>query len=166
MGVLKELLVGPPLLTVAAAESLTAGRVQSFIAADSGSSAYFLGGVTAYSLEQKVALLKVEPVHARSVNCVSARVAEEMALGVCGLFGSRVGVATTGYAEPWPAEGISEPFAFWAVAYRDLNHAWTIRTGRVELSGLDRIGAQQSAANAATSALITLLQAVRAGTAL
>ncbi len=137
--------------------------MQSFIARDSGSSAYFLGGVTAYSLEQKVALLQVEREHAKSVNCVSAKVAEEMALGVCQLFQARVGVATTGYAEPWPAGGITRPFAFWAVACRRADHFWHLATGRIDLAAQtgDRIGAQQAAADAATSALIELLQAER-----
>jgi nicotinamide mononucleotide (NMN) deamidase PncC len=57
---LPELLLREPRLTLAVAESVTAGHVQSRVAAVSGASGFFLGGVTAYSLEQKVKLLGVD----------------------------------------------------------------------------------------------------------
>ena len=113
---LKELMLAAPRLTLAVAESLTAGHVQARVAAISGASEFFLGGITAYSLDQKVKHLGVDRAAAKRVKCVSAGVAEQMALGVCILFGADVGVATTGYAEPSPADGIVEPFAWWAVA--------------------------------------------------
>ena len=51
---LKALFLREPRLTLAAAESLTAGNVQARIASVSGASGYFRGGVTAYSIEEKV----------------------------------------------------------------------------------------------------------------
>ena len=89
---LKKLILRRPGLTLAGAESLTAGQVQARIAAVSGASDYFLGGVTAYSLEQKVKLLGVNRAHAKSVDCVSQRVAVEMAVGVAKLFGADLAV--------------------------------------------------------------------------
>ena len=112
---LKALMLMEPRLTLAAAESLTCGRVQARIGEVSGASNYFLGGITAYSLEQKVRHLGVDRAMAKKVNAVSSAVAEEMARGACVLFGSEVGVATTGYAERSPADGVAEPFAWWAV---------------------------------------------------
>src|SRR5688572_2412301 len=105
IGDLKELMGREPRLTLAVAESLTAGQVQARVAAISGASNFFLGGITAYTLEQKAKHLGVDRVAAKRVNGVSAEVAEQMALGVCRLFGADVGVATTGYAEPAPADG-------------------------------------------------------------
>src|SRR5205085_7030028 len=96
---LKSLMLGKPRLTLAVAESLTSGHVQSGVGAISGASNFFLGGITAYSLEEKVNLLGVDRRAARKVDCVSAEVAREMARGVCRVFGSELGVATTGYAE-------------------------------------------------------------------
>src|SRR5438045_4062744 len=101
----KELLLRKPRRTLAVAESLTCGRVQALVGAISGASEFFLGGITAYSLEEKVRHLGVDRRAARKVNSVSAEVAEQMARGVCALFGSDLGVATTGYAEPSLAEG-------------------------------------------------------------
>jgi len=88
------------------AESLTCGRVQARIGQISGASEFFLGGITTYSLDQKVRHLGVDRAGASAVNSVSAAVAEQMARGVCALFGSELGLATTGYAEPFdPAQG-------------------------------------------------------------
>ena len=67
---LKELLLRPPRLTLAVAESVTCGRVQARIGAISGASEFFLGGITAYSLEQKVRHLGVDRAAAVAVNAV------------------------------------------------------------------------------------------------
>ena len=101
--------------TIAVAESLTGGRLQSLITATSGSSRYFLGGVTAYHLKQKERLLGVDAKHGDSVNSVSQRVALEMATGVRKMFGASIGVSTTGYAEPSPENQVDSPFAFYAI---------------------------------------------------
>ncbi len=96
---LKELMLKPTRRTLAVAESLTCGRVQARIGSIPGASEFFLGGLTAYSLDQKVKHLGVDRAVAAPVNSVSAAVAEQMAQGVCALFGSELGLATTGYAE-------------------------------------------------------------------
>lgn len=139
---LRPLLLARPRLTLAVAESLTCGQVQAQIGAVSGASDYFLGGVTAYSLAQKVKLLGVNRPHAKRTNCVSQRVAVEMAQGACALFGADVAVATTGYAEPNAAAGIKAPMAWWALC-----HAWRggrmeIVSGQIEMPGASRGAAQ------------------------
>ena len=88
MSDLKDLMLSRPRLTLAVAESVTCGRLQARIGADSGASEYFLGGLTAYSLEQKVRHLGVDRAGAEGVNSVSAGVAEQMARGACALFGA------------------------------------------------------------------------------
>ena len=60
MSDLKNLMLREPRLTLAVAESLTCGRLQARIGAISGASEFFLGGMTAYSLEQKVRHLGVD----------------------------------------------------------------------------------------------------------
>ncbi len=157
---LKELMLQKPRLTIAAAESLTCGHVQSLIGAISGASAYFLGGVTAYSLDQKVRHLGVDRTTAKRVNSVSAEVAEQMARGVCALFGSDLGVSTTGYAEPSNADGVADPFAWWGLAHRQRGK-WIVRTGRVECPGANRIDAQTSVAEAVVAELVAHLRAFR-----
>src|SRR5688572_16674744 len=106
---LKELILARPRLTLSVAESMTCGQLQARIGAISGASEFFLGGLTAYTLDQKVRHLGVDRVHASRVNCVSHRVAVEMAEGCGRLFRSDLALATTGYAEPDRAHGIRTP---------------------------------------------------------
>ncbi|MBL9206991.1 MAG: nicotinamide-nucleotide amidohydrolase family protein [Opitutaceae bacterium] len=146
---LKPLFLGPPVWRVAAAESLTVGRVQARIGAESGSSGYFVGGITAYTLEAKVKHLGVDRGEAVRTACVSARVAEEMAVGVCRLFGVDFGVSTTGWAEPDPSVGVAHPFAWWGIAHCDpaSGAALELLSGRIELPGASRSEAQAQVAD-------------------
>lgn len=157
---LKELMLREPRLTLAVAESLTGGLVQAGVASISGASNFFLGGITAYSLEQKVKHLGVDHVAAERVNCVSADVAEQMAHGACALFGADVGVATTGYAEPSLADGVAVPFAWWALIVRG-EGMFAAKRGRVECPGATRVQAQQTIADVAVAELIAALREVR-----
>lgn len=151
----------PPQLTLAAAESLTSGHVQALIGAVSGASDYFRGGITAYTLEQKVRHLGVDRAAAVAVNCVSEDIARQMARGACALFGSDAAVATTGYAEPSAEQGIAAPFAFWALAHRGADHAWRERSGRIVCLGFDRIGVQTLVARSVVAELAAFLGELR-----
>ena len=159
---LKALMLREPRLTLAVAESLTAGHVQARVAAVSGASNFFLGGVTAYSPDQKVKLLGVNRAAAAKVNCVSAEVAEEMARGAAKLFGADVAVATTGYAEPSPADGVASPMAWWAIAWKRRRVGGraelTMRHGRVECPGAKRVEAQAMVAEAVLGELVGWLK--------
>ena len=158
---LKALLLREPRLTLAAAESLTAGNVQARIGSVSGSSGYFLGGLTAYSIDEKVKLLGVNRAAAKRVNCVSARVAEEMAAGAAKLFGADLAVATTGYAEPSAADGVVAPMAWWAVAHRRRGRTVKIFSGRVECPGEPRVAVQQIVAEVVLAELVAYLRELR-----
>lgn len=153
MSGLKALMTGGPRLKLAVAESLSCGRLQALIGMISGASEFFLGGVTAYALEQKVGLLGVDRAEAVASNCVSARVAEQMARGACELFGADIGVATTGYAESSPEQGVSTPFAWWAVARRNSTDAYTVRSETASFPGLSRVQVQERVAQLAYEAL-------------
>jgi nicotinamide-nucleotide amidase len=154
---LKQLMARRPRWSLAVAESLTAGHVQARVAAASGASKYFRGGVTAYTLEQKVKLLGVDRAQARRVNCVSERVAVEMAAGACEVFGADLAVATTGYAEPDRARGVRAPMAWWALCHRMRGGA-TIVAGQIELPGAGRREAQERVAQEALAQLVAYLR--------
>jgi nicotinamide-nucleotide amidase len=160
-GELKALMLRAPRRTLAVAESLTAGNVQARVASVAGASGYFLGGVTAYTLEQKVAWLGVDRAAAVAVNCVSAEIAAQMARGVSERFGAEVGVATTGYAEAALERGVPAPMAWWAVAIRDARGEFSVTTGRVDLPGCARVEVQSRVAEAALAALVAALRAER-----
>ena len=150
-----------PRLTLSVAESLTCGNLQARIGAISGASEFFLGGITAYTLDQKVRHLGVNRAAARSVNSVSAEIAEQMARGVCRFFGSDLGVATTGYAEPSQENGVDVPFAWWAVAYRRAGRFAAVRSGRVECPKAKRVETQAIVADAALAELIEYLRELK-----
>ena len=157
---IQKLCLRGPVLTLAVAESLTGGRIQSALTAVSGASGYFVGGVTAYTLDQKVRLLGVKRAAAAKVACVSADVAAQMARGAARLFAADVAVATTGYAEPSPEQGVDEPFAYWAIAHRVAARRWHVITGRVVCPGMKRTDAQQCVADAAVAELVAYLRSV------
>ena len=48
---LKQLMLMKPQLTLSVAESLTCGRIQARVGEISGASEFFLGGITAYTLD-------------------------------------------------------------------------------------------------------------------
>lgn len=161
MSNLKPLLLRRPRLTLATAESLTCGRMAARIGAVSGASDYFLGGVTAYTLEQKVKLLGVNRAHARRVNCVSQRVAVEMAAGARARFEADLAVATTGYAEPNPTVGVKAPQAWWALCHRRRGGKTVMVSGFLEMPGATRVEAQERVAEEVLEQLAAYLREIR-----
>ena len=102
-------------LTVSVAESITGGLIGSLITEQPGSSAYFAGGVIAYSNEVKREQLGVPAQLLDSVGAVSREVGEAMAEGVRSRLGTSLGVAVTGIAGP-AADGTSKPVGLTYVA--------------------------------------------------
>jgi PncC family amidohydrolase len=100
--------------TLSVAESCTGGLIGHRLTNVPGSSAYFLGGIIAYSNEIKEQLLGVSHATLTDFGAVSEETAREMARGACRVLGTDIGVAVTGiagpgggvpghYAEPWAA---------------------------------------------------------------
>jgi len=87
-------------LSVATAESCTGGLIAERITDVPGSSAYFLGGIVAYSNAAKASLLGVPEAMLESEGAVSEPVIRAMAEGVRARFGSDFGVATSGISGP------------------------------------------------------------------
>lgn len=160
---LKRLCLREPTLTLAVAESLTGGRIQAAITAVPGASGFFLGGLTAYTLDQKARHLGVRRAAAAKVNAVSAEVATRMARGAAKLFGSELAVATTGYAEPSAEHGVEEPFAYWALVQRVAPRRWHTVGGRVVCARMKRADAQQCVTDAVLAELVAYLKETRAG---
>ncbi|MBO9571354.1 MAG: CinA family protein [Chitinophagaceae bacterium] len=103
--------------TIAVAESVTSGALQLALSSIPNASNFFQGGITAYNLGQKYKHLHVEPIHASRVNCVSAQVAEQMAIYASQLFQSDWSIGITGYASPVPESG-NKLFAHYAIAFK------------------------------------------------
>lgn len=101
--------------TIAVAESVTAGLLQLSLSTAADASLFFQGGITVFNLGQKYHHLNVEPIHAQQCNCVSAKVAAQMAINVCTLFNSDWGIGITGYASVVP-ESEGKLFCYYAIA--------------------------------------------------
>jgi PncC family amidohydrolase len=86
--------------TLGTAESCTGGLIGDFITDRPGSSAYFMGGVIAYSNAIKQRALGVREATLRQHGAVSEQCALEMARGVRHALGVDVGVSATGIAGP------------------------------------------------------------------
>jgi len=104
--------------TLAVAESVTAGYVQAILSSAEEATFFFQGGITTYNLGQKCKHLNIDPIEAELNNCVSAKVALQMSIGVQKLFMSDYGIAITGYAAPLPEKGIHNIYAFVAATYK------------------------------------------------
>jgi nicotinamide-nucleotide amidase len=93
-------LTGPPVRTIAVAESCTGGLMAARLTARAGSSAYMLGGVTAYSNQAKVGLAGVPAALIERHGAVSREVAVALADGAIARFDSDLGIGITGIAGP------------------------------------------------------------------
>jgi len=102
-------------LSVAVAESCTGGMVGAAITDVPGSSAYFVGGVIAYSDEVKRRDLDVPADLLASFGAVSQEVAEAMARGARSRFGTDLAVGVTGIAGP-DSDGTTKPVGLTYVA--------------------------------------------------
>lgn len=99
-----EAVVGQILLknkkTLAVAESCTGGLIGKRLTEISGSSAYFVEGVTAYANEAKTRTLGVPAELIEKHGAVSAEVAEAMAAGMRGRAVTDYAISVTGIAGP------------------------------------------------------------------
>ena len=86
--------------TLSVAESCTGGYLSHLITTIPGSSLFYKGSVVAYWVEFKEKILHVSKDTISLHTVVSPQVAIEMAKGVSRLFGSTIGLSTTGIAGP------------------------------------------------------------------
>ena len=86
--------------TVATVESCTGGLIGNMITEVSGSSAYYKGGIVAYSNELKERLLGVRHETLEQYGAVSEETAIEMARGCLAVTGADYAIATTGISGP------------------------------------------------------------------
>jgi nicotinamide-nucleotide amidase len=111
-------LLGERGLTLAVAESLTGGLIASRLVSVPGASAWFRGGIVAYSSDVKFSMLDVPvgPV-------VSAEAASAMAIAVRRQLGADIGLSVTGVAGPTEQDGQPAGTAFVGLSGRCLSGA-------------------------------------------
>lgn len=116
------------------AESCTGGHIAHKVTSVSGSSAYFKGGIVAYSNEIKKQLLGVSSETLATHGAVSEQTVLEMLSGVLKLTNTDVGAAISGIAGPTGGSPEKPVGTIW-IAYGSLEDKKTIKL----LLGKDRI---------------------------
>lgn len=118
-------------VTLATAESVTAGLVAATLAEVPGCSAVLRGGVVAYATDIKERVLGLPAPVLEHV--VSEEVACQMAESVAGLFEATMGLATTGVAGPDWLDG-QPPGTAW-IAVHDRRGAGRTVSALVQVTG-------------------------------
>ncbi|MEG0928916.1 CinA family protein [Chryseobacterium sp.] len=103
--------------SISIAESVTSGCLQLAFSQMQNASLFYHGGITAYTLSQKVKLLKVNSEEAEECDCVSDIITETMALHVAQLFDTDWSIATTGYCTPLRSSSY-KIFAYFSFSYK------------------------------------------------
>lgn len=119
--------------SISIAENVTSGFLQLAFSQMPSAQEFYKGGITAYTIDQKVKHLHVDYREANMVNCVSRHISESMAQNVALMFNTEWSLATTGYATP-VEESAGEIFAYYCIAYRGT----IIRSDRIELHPLTK----------------------------
>jgi len=138
-------------VTIATAESLTAGLVASKLAEVPGASAVLRGGIVAYATDIKGSVLGLDPLLLEHV--VSEPVAAAMASGATRVLSADIGVSTTGVAGPDPLDG-QPPGTVWLAAYDARNGR--SKTKLLSIEG-DRDQIREESADAAIALAMELL---------
>ena len=103
-------------LTLATAESCTAGNIAAIITAIPGSSHFYKGGIVAYNNEVKINLLGVSPQTLEEKGAVSEETVIEMVKGAMKSMNSDCAVATSGIAGPTGGTPVNPVGTVWIAA--------------------------------------------------
>lgn len=132
-------------LSIATAESCTGGYVGHLITSIPGSSAYFKGGILSYANDVKINQLGVKSSTLEKHGAVSQETIEEMALGVCNVLKTDIGLATSGIAGPDGGTEAKPVGTIWvAMAYKGrviskLLRLGNTRTNNIQLTALNTL---------------------------
>ncbi|MDQ0593872.1 nicotinamide-nucleotide amidase [Chryseobacterium ginsenosidimutans] len=103
--------------TVSIAESVTSGLLQLAFSQMPNASLFYKGGITTYTLPEKVKFLNVDRTEAKENDCVTQDIADTMALNVAKSFETDWGIAITGYATPVRNSGF-KVYSFFSFSYK------------------------------------------------
>ncbi len=131
--------------TVSTAESCTGGGIAAALTSVVGSSAYFMGGLVAYSPDVKEQYLGVDEKTITECGVVSEEVVKQMVQGACCMFSTDYAVATSGVAGPTGGTDETPVGTIW-IAAGDKERAITLcltedkgRTRNVENAKLEAL---------------------------
>ena len=117
-------------LTVATAESLTAGQLAATIADVPGASAVLRGGLVVYATELKATLAGVPKSILAEYGPVSPETAAALAAGASERCGADIGIGLTGVAGPDPQDGVVP-----GTVFLGLSRALSVTVHKLEVNG-------------------------------
>lgn len=136
--------------SVAVAESVSAGLLQSYFSSEEEAGLFFEGGLTTYSCRQKARHFGIPEEICEPCNGVSPEVSQRMALNICKLFDCKIGLSLTGYASPIPEKDIYDLFAYGAIVMDgELIYCQMIKSNQQEFSAIREDYAKQLIINCA-----------------
>ena len=144
-------------LCLAVAESCTGGLISHLVTNVPGSSAYYLGGVTAYANEVKIHLLGVHPETLEKYGAVSSETVIEMARGVRNALAADIGISVSGVAGPGGGT-LDKPVGTVWIGLSSPQEEYS----RHYLWSGDRLAVKQQSAQAALKLLLENLQKTNA----
>lgn len=115
-------------LTIATAESVTAGMISNFIANIPGASKVLKGGVVVYTNEAKIKLAKVKKDTISHYGAVSKQTAMELAYNIAHILKTDIGLSITGNAGPEPMENQPVGMAYLGICIVDKTYVYELHT--------------------------------------
>lgn len=114
-------------LTIATAESITAGEIASTICRIAGASVCFKGGIVSYTKEMKCKLLGLSMENIERYGVYSKETVLSMANGVQKLMQSDIAVATSGVAGPNDDENVPAGTVYFCFKIKDKEFTECVR---------------------------------------
>lgn len=114
-------------ISIATAESCTAGLFASMLGEVSGASQVFVGGIVTYATRIKTEVLHVNDSLIEQYGVVSQQVADEMALCAQKMFHSDLAVSFTGNAGPSVCDDKPVGCIYASVAYKDQLYSYHLQ---------------------------------------
>lgn len=139
--------------TLSTAESCTSGRVAEMITAMPGASAYFTGGIVAYSDKLKSDMLNVPADLIEEKTAVCEDIAIQMVKGACETLSTDYAIATTGYAGPGGGS-VNAPVGTIWIACGSKDNVKTLKISEDD-------GREMNVARATSKALMLFLELLR-----
>jgi len=129
-------------LWLSTAESCTGGYLSHLMTSIPGSSAYFLGGIVAYSNVLKQEKLGVRAATLESEGAVSEATVREMVAGTLQHFGGDIAVAISGIAGPGGGTPEKPVGTIWlAVGDQNVTEAYLLKAGKDREKNIEYTGA-------------------------
>jgi nicotinamide-nucleotide amidase len=146
-------------LTLATAESCTAGGIAYAVTMVPGSSGWYDRGFITYSNDSKMQVLGVSPAYLRDFGAVSEPVARAMAIGALTHSAAQVSVAVTGIAGPdggTPGKPVGTVCFAWAIRRDPASAPW-VKTATQRFEG-DRAAVRTQTIIVGLQTLVELLK--------